>query len=283
MFWKSIFFTIETIFELVNVLQIIIFKINNLFGKNDHVKKNSNLKNIKKGERFFIVGNGPSVNKQNILSLTDENAIFVNMGFKHQDYMKILPKYHVIVDPKLSNGEWDINILDHIVNINPEVTLVLNGKWFYEQKFKPYIDNPKIKIIWIRVNLFFTRFYHYKKLDITSITYGMGVLGASVALANYLGAKEIILIGVESNAFCNEFESKESHFYGLNKDNINMGSESVYKSLFFNYLYLMGLHNLAKKSKNISIVNCTPDGILKMFKRDDFKNQFTDKSEENER
>jgi hypothetical protein len=273
----------ETIFELVNILQIIAFKFNTLFGYNGHVKKNSNLKDEKKGERFFIVGNGPSVKEQNILNLTDENTIFVNMGFKHQDYMKVLPKYHVIVDPKLANGEWDIDILDHIVNLNPEVTLVLNSKWFYEEKFKPYINNPKINIIWIRINLFFTRFHHYNKLDITSITYGMGVLGASVALANYLGAKEIILIGVESNAFCNEFENKESHFYGLNKDNVNMGSEGVYKSLFFNYLYLMGLHNLARKSQNISIVNCTPAGILKMFRRDDFKNKFTNRSDENER
>jgi hypothetical protein len=188
-----------------------------------------------------------------------------------------------MVDPKLANGDWDIGILDEIVSLNPDVTLVLNGKWFHKEKFKPYIDNPAFRIIWVRINLFITRFHKYQTLNISKITYGMGVLGAAVALANYLGTKEIVLLGVESNAFCYEFERKESHFYGLNNDNINMDSEGVYKSLFFNYLYLMGLYNLSRRSKNISITNCTPGGILKMFERDVLKNKISGARGENDK
>tara|TARA_R110001583_G_scaffold89099_1_gene230314 strand:- start:2324 stop:3178 length:855 start_codon:yes stop_codon:yes gene_type:complete len=283
MFWKSIFFTIEAIFEMANVAQNIVFKIESLFGANKHISRNIQLKNSGLAKKIFIVGNGPSVKKQNISDLKYEEAIFVNMGFKHPHYITILPRYHVLVDPKLANGEWDIGILDEIVSLNPNVTLVLNGKWFNKEKFKPYIDNPAFKIIWVRVNLFVTRFHKNKNLNISTITYGMGVLGASLALANYLGSREIVLLGVESNAFCYEFERKESHFYGINKDNINMDSEGVYKSLFFNYLYLMGLHNLSTRSKSICITNCTPGGILKMFERDILENKLVESGAKNDK
>jgi hypothetical protein len=111
----------------------------------------------------------------------------------------------------------------------------------------------------------------------------MGALGAALALANHLGPKEIILLGVESNAFCSEFERKESHFYGVNEDKLKMDSEGVYKSLFFNYLYLMGLYNLSKRSKDISIINCTPGGILKMFERDLLTNKIRGVWSENDK
>ena len=270
MFWKIIFFSIELVFEVVNFFQKIYF----FFESKKSISKNKFLYKEFENQRVFIVGNGPSVNVQNLQKIRDEISIFVNMGFKHKFYSDIQPNYHVIVDPKLATGEWNIGILDKIIEVNPNVVLVLNSKWFNNSKFKPYKEDERFKIIWIKSKLFHTRFNNYSDTKISSITYGMGVLGASLSLALHLGFKKIILTGVESNAFCSEFENKESHFYGINEDNQNMNSEGVYKSLFFNYLYLLGLHNLSLNVGNIEIVNCTIGGILKMFKREKFDEQF---------
>ncbi|MDX1470686.1 MAG: 6-hydroxymethylpterin diphosphokinase MptE-like protein [Flavobacteriaceae bacterium] len=279
MYWKSLFLILEFFFEVTNIAQRVLYGIKSVLGFNNHIKVNLKIKNAKKGDTLFIVGNGPSIKEQSIESLSKENSIFVNMGFKHPLYKHISPRYHVIVDPKLANGEWDLGILDEIVSLNPEVTLVLNGKWYHLAKFKPYINNPKFNIVWVRVNLFFTKFHTYRTLDISKITYGMGVLGAAIALASHLGAEQIILLGAESNAFCYEFEDKESHFYGLNQDNNNMSSQQICKSLFFNYLYLLGLLRLSERSKGINIKNCTKGGILKMFERGRFEDELTCRGE----
>ena len=195
----------------------------------------------------------------------------MNMGYFHKDYKQVQPNYHVFVDPKLASGEWDIGILDEIIELNPKVEFFLNSKWIYLDKFQTYINDPKFKIYWIEMNMFCTRFHQYESLNLARNTYGMGALGASIAIANYLGSKEMYLLGVESNAFCNESINKKSHFYGFNKDNNNMSSEMIYQSLFFNYLYLNGMHNCAKFSGKLNIFNCTPGGILNMFKRVPFE------------
>lgn len=282
MFWKIAFVYFELFFEIANIAQRAIESVKAILGKNHHVNKNSLIKDEKLNEKIFIVGNGPSIKSQNLENLKFENSVFVNMGFLHPLYQQISPEYHVIVDPKLANGEWDITILDEIVSLNPHVKLVLNGKWFFLDKFQRYINDDRFNIIWIKSKLFLTRFHNYKRFNISKITYGMGVMGAAISLVSHLGCKKVILLGVESNAFCSEFEAKESHFYGINKDNINPDSEKVYRSLFFNYLYLLGLHNMAVNGGALDIVNATPGGILKMFPRDDLENQLTDVEAKNE-
>jgi len=57
---------------------------------------NKHYKNLHQGERCFILCNGPSVGKQNLLPLRHEIVFSVSMGYYHHDYHKIKPRYHCV-------------------------------------------------------------------------------------------------------------------------------------------------------------------------------------------
>ena len=54
------------------------------------------------GERCFILCNGPSVKRQNIRLLKDEQVFSVSSGYHHPDYGHIGPAYHCV--PQLTYG-----------------------------------------------------------------------------------------------------------------------------------------------------------------------------------
>ena len=55
-----------------------------------------------KGQRCFILCNGPSVNKQDIKPLKNEHVLSVSNGYLHADFATIDPEYHFV--PQLTYG-----------------------------------------------------------------------------------------------------------------------------------------------------------------------------------
>jgi hypothetical protein len=55
-----------------------------------------------KGQRCFILCNGPSVSRQNIKPLKDEHVLSVSSGYLHSDFATINPEYHFV--PQLTHG-----------------------------------------------------------------------------------------------------------------------------------------------------------------------------------
>jgi len=275
-FWNFKHSLDNLFFELVNFLLKIVFAIKKIFGKYDFMKKNSRLKNIYENDRVFIVGNGPSINTQDLKQLKNEITFFVNRSFKHPEYALIQPTYHVFVDPKLASGEWEIDMLDEILKKNPNVIFLLNSKWFYLEKFQPYIKNKNFNIFWLDTSLFFTPYYRNRTIDITKRTYGAAVLGQAIFSSIYMGSKKIYILGAESTGFCHELLKQDSHFYGVNPENLQKDIEDVYKDLYFNYIYIKNLFYLSNytQEQDYEIINCTNGGILDMFKREKFEDLF---------
>jgi hypothetical protein len=63
---------------------------------------NEQFRDAHKGERCFILCNGPSVKKQDLAPLEGELVISVSSGYHHPLYAKIAPRYHVV--PQLTYG-----------------------------------------------------------------------------------------------------------------------------------------------------------------------------------
>lgn len=280
-FWDFKHSLDDFFFELVNLSLKSIFFLKGMFGRFSYMKKNKELLDIYESERVFVVGNGPSVKLQDLKLLRDEITFFVNRAFKHEDYAYIQPTYHVFVDPKLASGEWEITMLDEVLLKNPNVTFLLNSKWYYLDKFQPYINDSKFKIYWLNTSLFFTPYYKKRIIDLTKVTYGAAVVGQAISSSIYMGTKEIYLLGVESNGFCHEMFNQDSHFYGGNPENKNKTVQGLYKELYFNYLYIKNLFYFSKFSKkqNYVIYNCTIGGILNMFERKKYEDLFNDDKE----
>ncbi|CAN5464869.1 hypothetical protein BH11PSE4_BH11PSE4_35270 [soil metagenome] len=81
--------------------------------------RNSDLLDIHKGQRCFILCNGPSVKRQNIAWLKNEHVLSVSSGYHHPDYADIQPEYHFI--PQLTYG-----------SLTPETAVT----WFREMDSK---------------------------------------------------------------------------------------------------------------------------------------------------
>ena len=103
--WDSKLLMDELIFELVNLGYRAHYVLKG-GGSGFGTTKNVELKDRHLGERCFVVGNGPSINSQNLRLLKDEMTFFVNRAFLLPDYEYIKPTYHIFIDPKLKTGEW---------------------------------------------------------------------------------------------------------------------------------------------------------------------------------
>jgi len=277
-FWDFKLRLDDYFFELVNIAQRVVFYSKNINGKYNFLKQNIELKDMFKGKRAFLVANGPSIKKQDLKPLKDEITFFVNRAFLHEDYEYIKPTFHIIVDPKLATGEWDIKFLDYILEKNPDVTFLLNYKWYYLDKFQPYIKDERFKIYWVASELFTTPFHKRRKIDLTTLTYGAAVTGVAFVTSIYMGIKDFYFLGQDGNGLCYEIIGKDSHFYGTNPENSQKSIKDIVKDLYMMHNSLKNWIYFSEYCKQIgfNVYNLTEGGIFNMFERKNYKEVIND-------
>jgi len=258
------------VLDLINFYELVSFYTFKVLGKYKFLKRNIILKNIHQNKRIFILGNAPSLNTFDLKKLSNEIVIMVNRSFMHDDYGKIKPKYHIIVDSKLATGEWPISYIDIILSKNPDVNLLLNSKWFYMDKFKKY---QKCKnIFWIKsksISLLFDNFNN----DLTSVFSSGAVVEQGLSLAAYLGSKKIYIMGVELNGIVYLMNNKESHFNGKDPDYEMSNSWDWARAMNCNsrgIRLFYRINELCNKNK-IELINLSNTGLLDFIPKENFE------------
>lgn len=274
MFWSFRLFIDEVLMVFANLTLSFWFLLQSMLGKKNHMRENVLLKNKHADQMGFLVANGPSINKQNLLLLTGHTCFFVNQSFRHPEYSAIAPKYHVLLDTKLVSGEWDITWLDEIVALNPNVTLLLNEKWYNHEKFKNYKSNEKFKIVWIDCRNFVHKYLTPSAVDLTKTAPGIAVTGAAFTAMAYMGFKTINMVGQDGNGLCYELVDDNSHFYGKNQENSRKSIRDIQKDLCQMSLSIKQWINLSEycERNSLTVINCTAGGIFDMFDRDSLEN-----------
>lgn len=216
-------------------------------------------KDIHKGKRCFIIGNGPSLNKMDLSFLKDEitfgqnriNLLFDKMGFK--------TTYHVAVNDLVIK-----QFLDEIKSINVpsfvswETRKLFRGKqnyFFLMSSFKETFSPDILK----------------------RVGNGATVTYTSMHLAYYMGFEKVYLIGVDHN-----FKEKE-----LGRNVISNGNDqNHFDPNYFGKGIKWGLANLpqserayrqAKKAFEKDgryIYDATVDGKLEIFEKVSYKTLF---------
>lgn len=163
---------------------------------------NSSLKAIHRGQRCFILCNGPTVRRQNLLPLAGEIVISVSNGYHHPDFQKFKPRYHCV--PQVTYGQLT------------EADVV---RWFTEMHdnlghaeiFLSTTEEPLVR----RHGLFKGRKIHYIFLhgalehrarntvpDIAGPTpHVQSVAIMAIMCALYMGFEDIFLLGTEHDHF----------------------------------------------------------------------------------
>ena len=214
-----------------------------------------------KGSDVVIVLNGPSIKRQPLERLKGKDLIFVNQGFRLAAYQDLRPKYHVFIDTKLIHGVWDIEWLNEIHSMVPDITFVLPASWARLPLLKPYIERG-YRIIWVGGCIGGMR--------------GLGVSGACFDLAKALGYSTIYFTGFEATSFAASVLKVSSHFYGNDADECAMTPGDIMKGYYMNARQIRELILVAEhfKKSHVRVCNLTQGGVLNMFQRKEFEEVF---------
>ncbi len=228
------------------------------------IKKNSRLKNIYLNQRCFIIGNGPSIKKQNLLNLKKEYTFAVNQFFLHKDYDEIHPDFYALIDPRfIKNNQFTKDFFSNLREKIHKDTLLFCPIETSHLKNIPYLN--KIKKYYLLMNHEFNEELKFN-LDIDKpIPYLINVILACLITAIYMGFTEIYLLGCDHD-WC-KYRSNENwqYFYKFKKS-YNPKMQIPYEEKLDHAHKLFKAYRLIqKKYSNVKIYNCTPGSYLDVF------------------
>jgi hypothetical protein len=248
------------------------------------LQKNSALQNSKKGKTCFILGNGPSLNNQDLTRLANKETLVMNNFWRHSQYKIIRPKY--LLFGELSTyaknkvpefGGVNLPSSDQVISQIPGTKLILNSvaKNFVEQN-KLFLQNQVYYVLQqgpmddqLKFNIDPTKSLPFPK--------NSAILG--ITLAVYMGFETIYLLGCEHDFLA--YPAKKSYagfrgFYDKPQDlSQKVSDDPRYEDtryedmiasclkLFRNYRLLS--EKIAKLHPNVKIYNATPNSFLDVF------------------
>ncbi len=233
----------------------------------------SEAENIHEGERCFVIGNGPSLNKCDLGLLEKEVSFGVNGIFFHPHF---IPTYYVTI----SIFFWEDH-LERIRNVRctrrflpTDLRQLDSGvptSWFNFQRPRYYLDDGTPQPVPAR---FSTR--------PDQVIYGGGtVLFACMQLAYYMGFDEVVLLGVDHNYGQKEDEVIHGGYKVLASDIVDWHFDDKYFSpnanVHIDILAMERAYELAKRAFERAgrrIVNATPGSKLKVYSKVDYLSLF---------
>jgi len=228
-------------------------------------------KDIHKGKRCFIIGNGPSLSVRDLEKLKKEITFATNRIYLLFDQTEWRPSYYMIHDSavlkerhKEIKNAIECPLFYAYGSIFELEDFSLTGSYFY------YLDN---RVDWRPVT--------HKKPKFSEepfvMQWGATVTYDCIQLAAYMGFSEIYLIGVD-----NEHSLMVKNDGTLVKSQMNSHFSKEYGIVFFNPLcdIVDAAYQTAQEyseSHGIGIFNATRGGNLEVFKRVDFDSLFKQK------
>ena len=248
------------------------------------LERNREFKNAHAGKRCFIIGNGPSINQQNLLPLEKELTIVVNDFFLGEIAPKIRPDYWLIADPLYwtEAEKYLFRLTRGVLDISPATKLLMPcaaystlSKAPLEVSGTPYFFQYDLAGDYSRgipAEIDFAR-------PIPS--YGQNILSVALMLAFSLGCTPIFLVGFDHSWWAwTEDDTSYSRFYQdsiafelpMSLDEIEV-TNTVQK---FEYLQLL---NYARRH-SFDIFNATAGGYLETFPRVRYEDIITARASE---
>lgn len=248
------------------------------------LKQNAEFKNIHKGERCFIIGNGPSLNTEDLSVLKDEVVFTVNQISRHPKFKSLKTSYHFWADPAFfRDGEHDFDheLLEVMKNVKSEDNSPI---CFYPAQYYDFIKKHKLDVD-MKARYFLTRYSFYdgykSDIDYTEGTPGFGtVILWCITMAIYMGFAEIYLLGCDGTGLINSIQSatRSKTGYEYVYDMTENEKERYFKLLdtipleryVLSYLNCLLEYRAMVKycaKRNISLVNCSSTTAIQSIPR----------------
>lgn len=253
------------------------------------LQKNIIFKDKHKGKRCFIIGNGPSLQKQDLSLLKREVTFVTNAFWRHPILGKSWqPTYYCLADPlyfkkNASNVDGCKTLKEFYGRMNEKInnsTFFISLLGFDLIQKNNFIRKSKLHYLWL--NDVYSNSEKYE-IDLASAVPAVqSVVQMAIEAAIYMSCNPIYLLGVDHD-WLKTPNISNGHFYKEETDNNSISSislrspKSYYKNeleanirLWQKYEKLL---DLADK-KGIKIYNATEGGFLDVFPRVKYKSLF---------
>jgi hypothetical protein len=264
------------ILKIYNFLYLILLYVINFFSKiNIPLTKNNyeilSLKNKYQGKRCFIIGNGPSLNPEDLERLKDDITFASNKIYKIFNQTTWRPTFYMVVDPiVLEENIKDINSVEAQTKLTLKV---------YKHLFTAdlYFNN----------NLYKNKRGTFST-NIMESLYSSGTVSYHLLqIAHFMGFSEVYLLGHDYNfkgaisrtkdlSFLKK-EGNSKHYFSedyIRKDEKKPGQspEEIYHG--------MEMANIVYENSGRKIYNSTRVSYLDVFELKNFDDLFEDKEKE---
>jgi hypothetical protein len=245
------------------------------------LKRNEPFRNRHQGKRCFVIGNGPSLKKQDLSLLADEITLVTNSFYVHPivgDSWQ--PGYYFLSDPQYFDGTADFT--DEFAAISSKIKSAPLFVPSYAHAFLTQSNGlPATRTYYVAVGA--VRLEHTNELpDFTTVTPGVQtVVQLAIMAAMFMGCSPIYLLGLDHDWLSHGGE--DLHFYSDAEADAQPDGHVgpwTYLSLMGAMTTMWQVYVMLKKvadAAGIEIVNCTHGGFLDVFKRVRYENVVGEK------
>jgi hypothetical protein len=238
------------------------------------LKRNEIFRDRHKGKRCFVLGNGPSLKRQDLSAIVNEVTFVTNSFYLHPLVGETWqPTYYFLSDPQYFDGSLDLSEMTAIAS---RITTAPFFVPFYAHKVLQ--DSQVLPL---------DRTYYVaaggerldrvqKKPDFTTVTPGMQtVVQLAMMAAMYMGCSTIYLMGLDHD-WLSHF-GEEVHFYGEHEADDQPDGHvgqwtylSLMEAMTMMWQHYLMLSRIAR-NEGIKIINCTGGGFLDVFERANYE------------
>lgn len=263
------------VFDNINMFQ----SLEKMSGRQVSVEQIRSFKNRHKGEKCFVIGNGPSLCLEDLDKLHDSGMISFasNKIFRCYDKTEWRPEYYFCIDVfEVRETLSDIRILKYVSENSKYVISRIGANWEENGDkiqnlilYKPEFSEEKGEVK-------FSSDCSEKMYSGYTVTYAM------LQMAVYMGFSEIYLLGMDHSYSLEEDEEKGV----VKKEGVKDHSDILgnYSAFAYGHIPMMEMaYESAKKYADvhgIKIYNATRGGKLEVFERVSFNSLFEEKCDE---
>ena len=256
----------------------------NFWHLSDVLQKNNILLDSKKGKTCFILGNGPSINNQDLTCLVNKETFVMNNFWRHTQYKIIRPKYLLAGDlaSYAQNKRPEVRGVDLSAS-SVATSQVPETKLFLNSIAKKYVEENKLflqnQIFYVLQQGHMDEKLRFNIDPSRPIPLPKNSAILALIIAVHMGFEIIYLLGCEHDFLA--YPAKRSYagfvgFYDKPKKSssdipeVPLYQEARYENmiesclkLFRNYRLLS--EKIAKLYPNVKIYNATPNSFLDVF------------------
>jgi len=241
--------------------------------------RNAKFRNMYAGRRCFVIGNGPSLSKQDLSPLENEITIAMNSFNRHPIIEKWQPTFFCMAEPTETLTPEQLAL--ELKNIAAQAHFF---RIEHKERFDKYRYLDPENVYYLKTSL---SLCDWPKWDRYSFDFSKTIPGfqntslMAIAIALYIGCSPIYLVGLDHDWLAERNVS--THFYTTTPGDIRHAdlSDWSYRKLVEMVLVVWSSHerlrDLADRMR-VTIYNATGGGYLDVYPRVEFNSLFLSRS-----